>query len=105
MKLSDMKSLDQIIDEDRRGEPDYRREWDRTALAREIALAIVRYRTKHGLSQRDLARETGITQPAIARLESGEHTPSLSTLVKLTTHTGMQFRLDVHDGSAELVTV
>jgi DNA-binding XRE family transcriptional regulator len=98
MKLSKMRPIDQIVDEDRRNDLDYRREWDRTAFA------VLRYRTEHGLSQRDLAHVTGITQPAIARLETGEHMPSLPTLVKLTTSTGMQFRLDVHNGSVELLT-
>jgi len=35
------------------------------------------------MSQRDLARETGIKQPQIARLEKGDQLPTLDTLWRL----------------------
>ena len=55
MKLSEMKTNDELIAELLRTDPEFRAEWERTALAREVALAIVRYRADHDLSQRDLA--------------------------------------------------
>jgi hypothetical protein len=35
--------------------------------------------------------EEHLRQPVIARLEIGEHTPSLTTLAKLTSYTGSEF--------------
>jgi ribosome-binding protein aMBF1 (putative translation factor) len=102
MKLSDLKDIDQVIEERRRDDPEFRAEWDAAAFARKVALAVVRYRTEHGISQRDLARATGIKQPAIARLENGEHTPTFPTLVKLTASTGLAFHLDVAAGDVEM---
>jgi transcriptional regulator with XRE-family HTH domain len=34
-------------------------------------------------------------QPAIARLEAGDHTPSIDTLVRLSRGLGMRFRLEI----------
>lgn len=41
---------------------------------------LVRLRKDKGLSQQDVADAMGVTQPAVARIESGERDPRLSTL-------------------------
>ena len=40
-------------------------------------------REKQGLTQRDLAKISGVKQPAIARIESLRSTPQLYTLLKV----------------------
>src|SRR3990172_759500 len=62
-------------------DPAFREQWERTALARAVALRLLTYRTEHGLSQTQLGKKLQMKQPAVARLESGEHTPSLGTLI------------------------
>jgi ribosome-binding protein aMBF1 (putative translation factor) len=103
MKLSDMKPLDQVIEE-HRGDPEFRAEWDRLSFAREVANRVVAYRAQHGLSQRDLTGIVGLVQPQIARLEKAEHQPSFETLARLTRATGLQFRFEVANGAVELVS-
>ncbi|MDQ7903181.1 helix-turn-helix transcriptional regulator [Phytohabitans sp. ZYX-F-186] len=103
MKLSDLKTVDQLIEERREKDAEFREIWDSTAFARQVAIIVVRYRTERGLSQRELARLTGLQQPAIARLENGETEPRLQTLAKLTAATGLSFHLDVVRGGVELV--
>lgn len=44
---------------------------------------MIEAREKKGLTQRDLARLSGVRQPAIARLESMKVTPQIDTLFKL----------------------
>lgn len=44
---------------------------------------LVEARESQGLSQRDLAKLSGVNQPAIARLESLRATPQIDTLFKL----------------------
>ena len=51
----------------------------RVALMREI----IAVRKEQGLSQRELGKLTGIKQPVIARIESGQSSPRIDTLVKL----------------------
>jgi transcriptional regulator with XRE-family HTH domain len=70
-------------------DPAFRREWERTAVARAVALWLADYRDRHGLSQEELAGRTGLRQPAIARLEAGDTEPKLSTLLRLTEALGV----------------
>lgn len=70
-------------------DPDFRREYD--ALEEEFRLAaeLIKARARAGLSQGDLARRMGTSQPAVARLESGRHRPttrSIEAYAKATGH-------------------
>jgi transcriptional regulator with XRE-family HTH domain len=104
VKLSDLKTASQVEKEQTRADPEVRRELERTALANDVAIRIIRYRVEHGLSQTQLARKLGMHQPAIARLESGDHEPSLSTLGRLAKGLGIEFRINVSsDGLIELL--
>lgn len=100
-KLSDLRTAAEIHEQDMR-DLDYRREVERTRLANDVAVKVLRYRTGHHLSQAELGRMTGMRQPHIARLESGEHEPSLSTLARLSTALGLDFSVDVKPGGLKL---
>jgi ribosome-binding protein aMBF1 (putative translation factor) len=94
MKLSELKTNDEILQEELQ-DPEFRAEWERTALARAVALAVVRYRGDHGLSQRNLAERLGMKQPQVARLELGEVNPSMETLMRVSAQLGIEFTIDV----------
>jgi ribosome-binding protein aMBF1 (putative translation factor) len=94
MKLSDLVSADEVKAEALR-DPAVRAEWDRTALAREVASRVVRYRVEHGLSQAELGTKLGVSQPYVARLESGDQAPTLASLVRLARRLGLEFHIDV----------
>jgi transcriptional regulator with XRE-family HTH domain len=74
---------------------DFRAEWQRLALAREIAAELVRYRSENDLSQRGLADRLSVSQPRVAKQESGEHNPDVDTLVSLARATGLEFVIDI----------
>ena len=93
-KLSDPTSADQIAAIEL-ADPEIRREHDRTALAHAVAMRVIGYRVERGLSQTALARLLGMHQPAIARLEAGEHEPSLAMLSRLATRLGIEFHIDI----------
>jgi transcriptional regulator with XRE-family HTH domain len=50
------------------------------------------------MSQRDLARVTGMPQPAIARIERGAVTPGLDTLERLLAGVGMTLEVVTRPG-------
>ena len=95
VKLSDLKSNEAALTEELERDPDFRATWERTALARAVATAIVRHRGEHNLSQRDLARLVGMSQPQIARIELGETNPSIETLMRLSSKLGIEFTIDI----------
>jgi ribosome-binding protein aMBF1 (putative translation factor) len=76
-------------------DPEYARLAQESELAHQVALRVLTYRTEHGLSQTALARLLGMRQPHVARLEAGEHTPSLATLTRLARVLGLEFNLHI----------
>ena len=93
-RLKDLRSHDDIVRADLHEDAEFRREWQRTAVARAVALRVVQHREKSGLSQQGLAEKLGMRQPQIARLERGDTTPDLSTLLRLAQGLGIEFVVD-----------
>jgi ribosome-binding protein aMBF1 (putative translation factor) len=85
-------------------DPEVAAELARTAVANQLAILVIRYRVDHELTQTALARRLGMSQPAVARLEAGDHEPSVATLMRLARHLGITLRLQLSGDSAELVS-
>ena len=67
-----------------------------------IVDALIRLRERRGLTQTQLARRIGVTQPFIAKLESGEtHNFSLETLVKLAVAMDSELEVRFHPHRAK----
>ena len=99
--MSESKTYEQALTEDLQ-DPAFRREWNRTALARAVATGLVQYRAEKNLSQSALARVLGMRQPAIARLEAAEHNPSIDTLMRLSLKLGVTFHIEITPESVDL---
>jgi transcriptional regulator with XRE-family HTH domain len=76
-------------------DPAFRAEWECTALARAIATQVVRYRARRCLTQKSFAGRLGMKQPQVARLESGEHNPSIETLARLAAVMDVEINIDI----------
>ncbi len=72
-----------------------RRLWFSTVVARTLAIAVLKHRLDHGLSQRALGEQLGMSQPQIARIEIGEHTPTLDTLCRICDALGLEMELRI----------
>ncbi len=100
MAQSRLRSTAAIREEELRQDPAFRAYWERTALARAVALALLSYRVKHRLTQTQVAAKLGVRQPQVARLEMGEHTPSLEMLQRLARTLGLRFIVEVAPAGA-----
>jgi ribosome-binding protein aMBF1 (putative translation factor) len=100
-KVSTLRSARQVHAEDLR-DPEVREEYRRTALAHAVAMRVLRYRTDHGLSQSALGRQLGMAQSAIARMEAGDHEPSLDMLVRLSRGLALEFHIEITPSALEL---
>lgn len=69
-------------------QPKYRKAFDALQEEFTLAEALIGARKRAGLTQQQLARKMGTTQPVVARLESGSTRPSLRTLERLANATG-----------------
>ena len=76
-------------------DPEYREIWTQEALAHVVSLGVLVYRTDRGLSQTGLAKELGVKQPAVSRLEIGEVNPSIETLRRLSSVLGIEFLISI----------
>jgi transcriptional regulator with XRE-family HTH domain len=92
--ISELKTAEEVHAKDMQ-DPEYRREHERTRLASDVAIRVIQYRVRHGLSQTDLAKRLGMRQPNVARLESGEHEPTIATLSLLARVLNQDFSIDV----------
>ena len=54
--------------------PEFKKAWDDLAAEYDLAAEVIRMRMMRNLTQTQLAKLVGTSQPAIARLESGNHT-------------------------------
>ncbi len=94
MKLTDMLTNEELLQKEL-ADPAFRAEWERTALARAVATQVVSYRGAHRLTQKSIAERLGMKQPQVARLESGEHNPSIETLARLAAVMDVEINIDI----------
>ena len=102
-RLSELKTGDQLRAGDL-SDPEVAAELARTAVGNQLATLVIQYRVEHGLTQAALARQLGMSQPAVARLEAGDHEPSLATLARLANKLGFTLRLELSPQSVALVS-
>jgi transcriptional regulator with XRE-family HTH domain len=89
------KTFEALLAEEQLADPSFKAEWQRLAPAREFAAALLRYRAKHKLNQRELAKRLSVSQPRVVKLESGEHNPEIDTIINAVRRLGIEFALDV----------
>ena len=78
--------------------PSIRRQYEALKPQFEIIQAIISRRNELSLSQRDLARMVGMHQPAICRLERGDHDIKIGTLFKVADALNMSFSINTPPG-------
>ena len=71
----------------------FRAEYDRLAPEYALALALIKARTKAGLTQAEVARKMRTTQSVVARIESGRNPPNLKTLERYASAVGRRIEL------------
>jgi predicted transcriptional regulator len=75
--------------------PEFQKEYAEADAEFAIIEALVKARTQAKLSQTELAKRIGTTQSAIARLEGGGVSPSLSTLRRYAEATGTKLQVNL----------
>ena len=78
MKVDVIKGIEARLED-----PAYRQEYGAATVKYDLAHALSEARRRKGLTQRQMAEITGVSQAYIARLESGEANPSVGQLGKL----------------------
>jgi ribosome-binding protein aMBF1 (putative translation factor) len=79
----------------RMAEPGAAEAYDAARLAFELGRRVRELRIKQGLSQSELARRAGMTQPAVARFEAGGTVPTLPVLERLARSLGVELTVQL----------
>ena len=82
--------LSELLDEYAACDPTFPQLYESAVRERALLRLLAEKRKAAGISQRELARRMGTSQPAIARLERGEADPKLSTLARFAAAIGQQ---------------
>ena len=81
-------------DEKMRGNSEYKAAYDALESEFSIADALIRARVEAGLTQAEVALRLGVTQPAVARMESGRNI-SLKSVARYAGAIGKPITLEV----------
>jgi phage-related protein len=81
-------------------DPAYREAYEALAPEFELARALIRARTRAGLTQAQLAERMQTSQSVIARLKSGRARPSTTTLERIAQATGTRLRISFERSNA-----
>jgi DNA-binding XRE family transcriptional regulator len=105
MSTTDQRSdLDDFLDEESERDPTFREGFERMNALLSFGIAVARMREQRGMTQKQLADASGIGRTVIARIEGGNHAPTLITETKLAR--ALNARLEVSpDGQVRFVPV
>ncbi|ANG99171.1 XRE family transcriptional regulator [Brucella pseudogrignonensis] len=76
-------------------DPQFQREYEKADAEFALIETLVRARTDAKMSQADVAKRIATTQSAIARLEGGKVSPSISTLRRYAEATGPKLQTNL----------
>lgn len=75
-------------------DPEFKKEWDDMQPEMDVIRAMIDARIEQDLTQKELAKRTGIDQADISKLENGTRNPSLKLLKRLAHGMGMQLKIE-----------
>ena len=75
-------------------DPEFKKEYDALEPEFEIKRAMIDARKSKGMTQKELASLSGITQGDISKLENGSANPSIKTLQRLAKAMGKKLKIE-----------
>jgi len=97
MRKSKGVSLETVLDRQFKKDPELRILFDERRFYLQVAHLIVDLRARAGLSQAEVAKAAGVSQPYIARLEKGDQrrAPTFDTIYKILKVLGYRLEINV----------
>ena len=88
-----MKTLKQFKNEQMKSE-EFAKEYEALQPEFDVIKAIIEARTSQNLTQKELAKRTGINQADISKLENGTRNPTIHLLKRLADGMGMVLKIE-----------
>ncbi len=95
--LSKGVSLETVIERQIKNDKELRILFDERRFYLQVAHLIVNLRAKSGMSQSEVAKAAGVSQPLIARLEKGDQrrAPTFDTIYRILKTLGYQLEIKI----------
>lgn len=71
-----------------------KKEYDRAQREYEVIKQLVEIRNEMGLSQNDVALQSGLTQQMVSRIETADNSPTLRNLIKYLDSMGLEIKIE-----------
>jgi DNA-binding XRE family transcriptional regulator len=89
-----MREVDDYIKEKIKRNPDFKARYGLLMEKAVVVKKIIEYRLRHKLSQGQLAKELGVTQQYVSKIEEGEFS-NLDAIENILEHIGYRLKLEV----------
>ena len=89
-----MRKVDDYIKEKMKKNPDFKAHYGLLMEKLAVVKKIIGYRIRHKMSQEQLAKEIGVTQQYISKIEEGEFS-NLDAIENILEHIGYRLKLEV----------
>ena len=73
--------------------PNFEKDLERTIFLQRVAFEMVKLQNESGLSLDNFAQQVELPQSHISRLQSGEHNPTILTLLDMATRCGLEVEI------------
>ena len=96
MSAKKKDTFEEWFDTQLAADPDFNRQVEEALQAMKLEQDLVELREARGISQQQLARTLGVSQPAVAKLESGKwKNLKLQTLIRTVHALGRKVRIQI----------
>jgi HTH-type transcriptional regulator / antitoxin HipB len=75
--------------------------YDHSQQEYEVVRQIVKMRNEMGLSQSDVARQSGLTQQMVSRIETVDNSPTLRNFIKYVDSVGLEIKIEKKNAKME----
>ena len=75
--------------------------YDHSQQEYEVVKQIVYMRNEMGLSQSDVARQSGLTQQMVSRIETVDNSPTLRNFIKYVDSVGLEIKIEKKNAKME----
>lgn len=89
-KINVNDEIEKRLDDD----PDLKNAYDQSELEYEVIKLLVRERNEMGYSQKDIAKQSGLTQQMVSRIETADNSPTLRNFLKYVNSLGLELKLE-----------
>lgn len=92
-KIAKMKTFREHMAEMFKERPGLKEAYDKTEVELVYHKTFIEARLKKGLTQKEVAMNLGVAQPALARFESGRSNPTVASLSKFLRSLGLKLKI------------